>query len=83
MPRRNRKIRATAKYTVPVSERTEAGAKRLDRKGRLRRGFKYTDGSNTSGRIPLATVAKPPRMARRRRAVGQITPSGRGKTKIY
>lgn len=78
---RNRRLAKMAKYTVPVGEHTPGAEKRLNRRGQLKRGFKYTDGGNTSGRIPLSTVAVPKRHKRRTRVVGGVTPSGRGTTK--
>jgi len=81
--RRARRIARTAKYTVPLGEENSAKANRFKRSGAIKPGFKVVGGENTSGRIPFETVAIPKPNKRRRRAVGQITPSGRGKTKIY
>lgn len=82
MPNRNKKIGGTAKYTVPVDEKSDAGAKRMNKRGKLRRGFKYTDNSGTDGRIPLASIAKAPKLSRRRRMVGFINSAGMGKNKV-
>lgn len=81
--RRNRKIAATAKYSVPLDEEQSAKAGGFDRKGRVKKGYKVVGGEITSGRIPFETVATPSKFKRRRRAVGQISAAGKGRTKIY
>lgn len=59
MPK-NKKILKNAQYSIPVSEHAPGAEKRMTRRGTLKKAFKYTDQSNTSGRIPLSTVAKTP-----------------------
>lgn len=81
--RRARRIARNAKYTVPVGEHSPGGQDRLDRKGRIKKGYKVVGGDNTSGRIPYSTVAVPKRMKSRRRVAGAITPQGKGITKKY
>lgn len=81
--RRARLISRNAKYTVPVSEHAPGADKRLNRRGQVKKKYSVVGGEATSNRIPYSTIAKSPKMKRRRRVVGLITPHGKGKTKIY
>lgn len=79
--RRNRRIARTAKYTVPVGEHAPGGSNRFNRKGQVKKGYKMTGSTNTSGRIPVSTVAVPKKLKRRSRTLGGVTASGKGITK--